>query len=72
MTAMRGRVVRTPRGEKPYKVVLEHDGRVDTEQAVHTIREGEALIRKETPTPPGRDTSRDRPRSDAWLGVKLT
>ena len=61
MTATRGRVVQTPKKKKPYKVVLEHEGGSDTEQGVDTMREGEALIREETPTPPERDTSRDPP-----------
>ncbi len=62
MAATRGRVVQTPTKEKPYKVVLEHEGGVDTEEGVETMREGEALIRQETPTPPERDASRDPPR----------
>jgi hypothetical protein len=61
MTATRGRVVQTPTRDKPYKVVLEHEGGADTEHMVTTMREGEALIRRETPTPAPRDTSRDRP-----------
>jgi len=65
MAATRGRVVQTPTKEKPYKVVLEHEGSVDTEQGVETMREGEALISEETPAPPKRDTSRDRPASNA-------
>ena len=64
MTAKRGRVVQTQTTKKPYKVVLEHEDGIDTEHAVDTVREGEALIRKETPSPPKRDTLRDRPASD--------
>lgn len=64
MAATRGRIVKTPTKGKPYKVVLEHAGSADTDQAVETMREGEALIREETPTPPERDTSRDQPASD--------
>jgi len=64
MAATRGRVVQTPTKEKSYKVVLEHEGSVDTEHGVDTMREGEALIREETPTPPKRDTSQDRPAFD--------
>jgi hypothetical protein len=60
MTATRGRVVQTPTKEKPYKVVLEHGDSADTEHPVSTMREGEALIRLETPAPPARDTSSDR------------
>ena len=65
MTAISGRIVQTPTKKKPYKVVLKHEGSLDTEQDVETIREGEALIREETPTPPKRNTSRDRPAGDA-------
>jgi hypothetical protein len=61
MAATRGYVVLTPTKEMPYKVVLEHEGSVVSEHAVATMREGEALIRLETPTAPGRDTSRDDP-----------
>lgn len=63
MAATRGRVVKVPTKDKPYKVVLEHEGTADTEQAVETMREGEALIREETPTPPERDLSRNPPAS---------
>jgi hypothetical protein len=61
MSSTRGHVVQTPSGKKPYKVVLEHESGEDTEHAVSTVREGEALIQKKTPTPPPRDTSRDEP-----------
>jgi hypothetical protein len=61
MTATRGRVVQTPAERKPYKVVLEHEAGKDTEHAVSTMREGEALIAQETPKPPERDTTRDQP-----------
>jgi hypothetical protein len=65
MAATRGRIVQTPTEKKPYKVVLEHEGGTDTERPVSTMREGEALIRLETPAPPARDTARDRPLLDA-------
>lgn len=61
MAANSGRIVQTPTKKKPYKVVLEHEGSVDTEQGVETMREGEALIREETPTPPKPNTLLDRP-----------
>jgi hypothetical protein len=38
MTATRGRVVQTSSKEQPYKVVLEHEGHVDTEHGVATMR----------------------------------
>jgi hypothetical protein len=65
MTATRGRVVQTPAAKEPYKVILEHEAGKDTEHAVSTVREGEALIAQETPKPPERDTTRDQPASDA-------
>lgn len=65
MAATRGRIVKTPTKKKPYKVVLEHEGGFATERGVDTMREGEAIIREETPTPPARDTTRDQPNGDA-------
>jgi hypothetical protein len=65
MTATRGRVVQTRTKKQPYKVVLEHEGSADTEQGVETMREGEALIREETPAPAKRDASRDPPAPDS-------
>ena len=62
MSADRGRVVQTPSDAKPYKVVLEREHAADSEHPVSTIREGEDMIRHETPTPPKRDTSRDQPK----------
>lgn len=52
MNASRGRVVVTPGEAQPYKVVLEHERMSDTEHAVATMREGEALIRSEVPAGP--------------------
>jgi hypothetical protein len=65
VTATRGRVVQTRGGKEPYKVVLEHEGRKDTEHPVPTVRDGENIIKQETPTPPARDTTYDRPAPDA-------
>jgi hypothetical protein len=65
MAATRGRVVRTPTNAKPYKAVLEHESGAETEHPVFTVREGEDLIKRETPNPPKRDTLRDRPPSSA-------
>jgi hypothetical protein len=64
MRATGGRLVQTPKKKKKYKVVLEHEDRADTEESVNTMREGEALLREKTPTPPERDKSRDRTVSD--------
>lgn len=59
MAGTRGHIVQTTGKKKPYKAVLEHEQGDDTERPVATIREGEAFIRHETPTPQKRDTSRD-------------
>jgi hypothetical protein len=59
--ATRGYIVQTPNGEKPYKVVLEHEGGADTEYPASSMREGERFIRAWTPVPPVRDKSWDRP-----------
>lgn len=54
MTVTGGRVVMTPGEVEPYKVVLEHAQTNDTEHAVASMREGEALIRSsQAPTEPG-------------------
>jgi hypothetical protein len=60
-SASRGHIVQTPTKEQPYKVVLEHENSPDTEHAVGTVREGESLIRDQTPAPAPRDRSADRP-----------
>jgi hypothetical protein len=49
LMAIAGRVVVTPDEEQPYKVVLEHQHQADTEHAVASVREGEALIREHLP-----------------------
>jgi hypothetical protein len=64
MSATRGHVVKTPAKKEPYKVVLEHEIGPDTDEPVSSVREGEKLIRQETPIPPERDTTRDRPATD--------
>jgi hypothetical protein len=42
-----GRVMLTPEGPHPYKVVFRLGERILSEQPVATIRDGEALIRRE-------------------------
>jgi hypothetical protein len=64
MAATRGHVVKTPAKKEPYKIVLEHEVGPDTEESVSSVKEGERLIRQETPTPPKRDTTLDRPATD--------
>ena len=54
-----GRIILTPSGLLPYKVVLVHFGGARTEHAFATIRECEAFIRKRTPPPPDRCTIYD-------------
>ena len=45
MPVKSGRVVLTWGGEKPYKVVLDHEPSGQSEHPVATVAEGEALIR---------------------------
>lgn len=59
MNSIRGRVVRTPGAELPYKVMLTHDGGTETAHAFATMREAEEFIRRNTPVPPVRSTLRD-------------
>ncbi|MGX7953230.1 hypothetical protein ACWPM1_11780 [Tsuneonella sp. HG249] len=72
MTAKHGYIVLTSAMEEPYMVILEHEDGPDTETAVSTIRQGEDLIREKTPAPPKRDTTFDRPASDALLMPSLS
>ena len=58
MYAKSGHVVQTSPGS--FKVVLKHEVGDDTEQACATVREGEAIIRRNTPTPPTRSHLLDR------------
>jgi len=57
MNATSGYIVQVSTGG--YKVVLNHDDGDDTEQLCATMREGEAMIRRNTPRPPERDMRRD-------------
>ena len=57
--AVSGMIVQTRDADHRYKVVFRHENGPDTERACDSIREGEALIRRSTPIPPPRDTSRD-------------
>ena len=50
--AISGRVVLTPDDELPYKVVLEHENKADSEHEVASVQAGERLIRDNLPTPP--------------------
>jgi hypothetical protein len=55
-----GLVVSTPGGDLPYKAILSHQGRNDSEHPFTTMREAEAFIRRNTPVPPARRTLYDR------------
>jgi hypothetical protein len=61
--AVSGYIVQTYEAAMPYKVVFNHEGRDDTEQACATMREGEAIIRRHTPPPPKKDTLREHDES---------
>jgi hypothetical protein len=58
MHAKSGRIVQVSRDI--FKVVLTHEDGSETEQPCVTMRDGEAIIRRNTPTPPARDVSRDQ------------
>ena len=60
MSSTCGRIVSTPEGELPYKVILSHERSVDTEHAFASMREAEAFIRRNTPRPAARRTLMDR------------
>ena len=57
MNAERGYIVQTSPGN--FKVILNHADADDTEHLCATVREGEALIRRNTPRPVPRDSYRD-------------
>ena len=60
MSSSAGRVVRTPGSTLPYKAVLTHCGRAETERGFATMREAEAFIRRNTPVPAAHRTLYDR------------
>ena len=60
MHAKSGYIVQTRGGAFPYKVVFDHEEGPDTSQGCATIREGQAIIRRNTPTPPSPNTLRDQ------------
>jgi hypothetical protein len=51
MSSVCGRIVRTPGAGRPYRVVLSHHGRPETAHAFSTMRDAEAIIRRNTPVP---------------------
>lgn len=57
MHAKSGYVVQVSTGG--YKVVLNHEDGDDTEQYCDSMREGEAIIRRNTPRPPKRNPLHD-------------
>jgi hypothetical protein len=64
MSSTCGRVVCTPGAALPYKAVLARAGQADSERAFATMREAEAFIRRNTPTPAVRSTLYDRGAGD--------
>jgi hypothetical protein len=56
-----GPIVRVPGATPPYTLVIHHQGRADTKRAFTTMREAEAFIRRNTPTPSPPSTLYDRP-----------
>lgn len=60
LNASSGHIVHFPNAELPYKVVLEHPGRDNSDHDFATMRESEDFLRRNTPTPPARSTLVDR------------
>jgi hypothetical protein len=60
MHANCGYIVQTRDAPQPYKVVFEHEDGPNTEHVCATMREGQAIIRANTPTPPSPSTLRDQ------------
>jgi hypothetical protein len=51
MSSSYGRIIYTAGDHLPYRVVLSHQGRVETAHAFPTMREAEAFVRRNTPVP---------------------
>jgi hypothetical protein len=66
MSSTKGRIVRAPGNERPYKVILSHADGAESERAFATMREAEAFIRRCTPAPPTRRTLYDRDAPGDW------
>lgn len=60
MSATQGRIISTPDGRVPYKVILSQHGSADTEQPFASMRAAEAYVRRNTPRPAARSTLWDR------------
>ena len=60
LSSSSGLVVSTPGSDLPYKAILRHQGRNDSEHPFLTIREAEAFIRRNTPVPLAHRTLYDR------------
>ena len=56
-----GRIAQKGGTGRPYTVVLTHEDGHTSEHRFATMREGEAFVQRAIPTPPKRDSSRDRP-----------
>jgi hypothetical protein len=68
MSSTHGRIISTPDGDFPYKVILSHHGSADTERSFPSMRAAEAYIRRNTPPPSARSTSRDAPNASTKGG----
>lgn len=60
MSAVAGRVVLTKDAKLPFKVILTHLDRPETERHFAQMRDAEAFIRRNTPIPAARSTLFDR------------
>jgi cold shock CspA family protein len=60
MSSTKGRIVRTPLAEHPYKVILTHEELAETERSFATMRECEAFVRRNTPLAFPSNTLRDQ------------
>ncbi|WP_458390350.1 hypothetical protein [Sphingomonas sp. F9_3S_D5_B_2] len=65
MSSRFGRIVRDATVHPAYKVILSHDDGDESERAFATMREAEAFVRRNTPRPQVRNSSRDRDAPEA-------
>jgi hypothetical protein len=70
MHAKSGRIVQV--SPDTFKVVLTHEDGSETEQPCATMQDGEATIRRNTPTPPPRDPPRDQTESAPGQTAKMS
>lgn len=60
MSCTAGRIVSTPGAKMPFKAVMTREDGTTFEVGFATMGEGEAFIRRNTPSPPARSTIYDR------------